>query len=128
MSAARAVMAAVHGALQAAGLLIYDHVPEAAGLPYVTFGPLMERPWEGQGLAGCDLRLTLDFWSDATGRHDVLGAMELARGALFSGALTAAGYRLVLVAEELSQVLRETETRIFHGVMRLRLLMHDSSI
>lgn len=128
MSAARAVMAAVHGALSAAGLAVYDHVPDGAGLPYVTFGPLMERPWEGQDLAGVDLRLTLDFWSDAAGRHDVLGAMAVARGVILSGDLTAAGYKFVLVAEELSQILRETDTRIFHGVMRVRFLIHDDAI
>lgn len=128
MSAARGLTAAVHAAIAARGLAVHDHVPEDAALPYVTIGTVTGRPWSAKTFDGHEFRLILDCWSDAPGRHEVEGLMDMVRAALLEEPLVAADHRVVLVAAEGTDILRETETRIFHGILRLRVLMHSDDI
>lgn len=125
MTAARDLMVAIHEGLQSAGIEIHDHVRDGVMRPYVSFGVLTLRPWSGQEFAGHEIRLMLDFWSEAPGRREVLGLMDQVRSLICAPGFAVAGYRLVLATEELSEILRETDARIFHGVMRLRVLMHE---
>lgn len=123
-SAAIAVTAAIHDALGAAGLSVHDHVTADAAPPYVTLGPCSERAWGAKDFSGSEFRLTIDCWSDAPGRREAQELMTRVRAALEDGALAVADHRVVLIALESTDLLREAEARIFHGLMRFRVLMH----
>lgn len=127
-SAATALTAAVYDALAGGGLAVHDHVAADAAWPYVTLGACSERAWGAKDFSGNDFRLTVDCWSDAPGRREAQGLMELVRGALEGGALAVAGHRVVLVMQESSDLVREAETRIFHGLVRFRVLMHRDDV
>lgn len=128
MSAASALTAAIHDAIATAGLAIYDHVPEAALLPYVTVGACTERAWGAKNFVGAEFRLVLDCWSEAPGRGELQDMMESLRAALLDQALDVPGYRIVMITQDSTEILRETDTRIYHGLVRLRLLVHRDDL
>jgi hypothetical protein len=103
---------------------IYDDVPQATALPYLTLGQTTERDWstgsDPDTDAGAEHLLTLHVWSDARGKkqaHEILAAV---RSTLHDAALTLTGHRLVNLRHEFSEARRTADGETIHGTARFR--------
>lgn len=127
-SASWALQAALHAALTGhadvtallGGPHVWDHVPRGAAFPYVTFGVTTERDWSTGGEPGAEHILTLHVWSKAAGRRQAEAIAAALRGALHDQTMTLAGFRLVNLRHEASDIRRDAADEIFHGIVRLR--------
>lgn len=99
---------------------IYDHVPQPATYPYVSFGQSVVRDADTSTEAGDEHMLTLHIWSRAEGRKETLELISAVRGALHQQALTLVGHRLVNLRHEFSEARREPDGDTIHGLVRLR--------
>jgi hypothetical protein len=82
-----AVIAALeaHPALNAAGVLVYDGVPERQAFPYIAVSDGLVTNWSTKTELGRDVRLALTLWDDgeaADRTHALMGAMTEAMAAL----------------------------------------------
>ena len=100
MSAAHALMHALHAALRAdvgvgaiLGDRIHDRVPERTTFPYATYGALSSRELDAEALE--EHALTVEVWSRLRGRSEALLAAEAIRLALARDGIVMDGHRLV---------------------------------
>jgi hypothetical protein len=82
-----AVIAALeaHPALNTAGVLVYDGVPERQAFPYIAVSDGALTDWSTKTELGRDVRLALTLWDDgeaADRTHALMGAMTEAMAAL----------------------------------------------
>jgi Protein of unknown function (DUF3168) len=99
---------------------VFDDVPQATPLPYVTLGRMTAQDWSTGSENGTEHVFTVHVWSDARGKkqtHEILGAI---RAALHDQPLTLAGHSLVNLRHELSEVRRDTDGESVHGTARFR--------
>jgi Protein of unknown function (DUF3168) len=99
---------------------IYDDVPQASPLPYVTLGPLTAQDWSTGSEAGTEHLVTVHVWSGARGKrqaHEVLAAI---RTALHDQSLIVAGHRLVNLLHQRSEIRRAPDGETIHGTARFR--------
>ena len=87
------------------GARIFDRVPDRVRTPYVTHGTVETVPLDGDpaGAAAQHL-LTLDVWSRARGRREVLDVLAGLRRALHGATPTLEGHRLVSLREVTASV------------------------
>lgn len=127
-SAGASLQAAVVSALAADATLtsllrgpkVYDAPPPGAAMPYVTIGQSAERDWSTGSEEGREHTLTLLVWSNARGRgetHDLMGHL---RRVLHDAALPVAGWHLVALRHELSELRRDSDGEVWRGLVRLR--------
>lgn len=102
------------------GAQIYDDVPREATFPYVTFGPNATRDWSTGTESGQEHILTLNAWSRAGGRREVLQILMTIENALDDANLTVDGHRLVNLRHEVSETNRDADGEIYRGVSRFR--------
>lgn len=102
------------------GTHVYDHVPRGTGFPYITIGQTTERDWSSGNEEGSEHTLTLHIWSKAAGRKEVQTIMAAVRTRLHDQTLALAGYRLVNIRHEFSDLRRETDGETLRGLMRFR--------
>lgn len=105
----RAVQATVASDTELTALIgarLFDRVPDRARYPYVTHGAVETLPLEGEGEAADDPGgaavqhlMTLDVWSRARGRREVLAVLAGLRRALHRAAPSLDGHRLVSLRE-----------------------------
>lgn len=100
----RAIQSAVAGDGELTTLIgrrLFDRVPDRARHPYVTHGPVETLPLEGDGPGGGAVQhlVTLDVWSRARGRREVLAILAALRRALHGAAPALDGHRLVSLRE-----------------------------
>ncbi len=99
---------------------IYDHVPQPAPYPYVSFGQSVVRDADTSTESGDEHLLTLHIWSRAEGRTETHALIDAVRSALHQQALTLAGHRLITLRHEFSEARREPDGDTIHGLVRLR--------
>lgn len=120
----RAVYAALIGDAELTALLggshVYDHIPRSMEFPYIAFAQTTERDWSTGDAEASEHTLTLHIWSKAAGRREIQAIMAAARARLHDRTLVLAGYRLVNMRHEFSDVRRETDGETLRGLMRLR--------
>ena len=131
-AASAALRAAVHDALTAdaalTGLLggakVYDEVPQAAVLPYVSLGEARLTDFSAGGEPGQQTThehaLTLHAWSRQGGHkeaHLIAGALLQA---LDDAPLTLADHRLVNFRFATADIRRESDGRTYHALIRFR--------
>ncbi|MEO0809895.1 MAG: DUF3168 domain-containing protein [Pseudomonadota bacterium] len=102
------------------GTHVYDHVPRGTDFPYITIGQTTERDWSSGNEEGSEHTLTLHIWSRAAGRKEVQTIMAAVRTRLHDQTLALAGYRLVNIRHEFSDLRRETDGETLRGLMRFR--------
>lgn len=121
----KAIVAALKAAPAVAAIVngrIYDGVPTNAVKPYVSFGPFQMLPEHADCLDGGESFITLDGWA---GGPDTVQAKQLGAAiavALDEAVLTLDGQRLVGIAIEQTQYLREPDGITAHAVVTLRVL------
>lgn len=102
---------------------IYDDVPQRAELPYVTFGQGLVRDWSTGTEEGSEHIVTLHVWSRVPGRKQVYQIIDVLRGLLHEQAPVLAEHRIVNLRHELSEARRDSDGEIYHGIVRLRIVM-----
>ncbi len=98
---------------------IYDYVPQSAELPYICLGRTQERPWLTKTFDGSEHVITLDLWTRDLGRKQIAAMMKAVREALANIAMSDL-FNCVLFQFEFSEILRDLDDGVMHGVMRYR--------
>jgi Protein of unknown function (DUF3168) len=99
---------------------VFDDVPQATPLPYVTFGHASARDRSTASEDGTEHIVTLHVWSAAGGKkqtHEVLGALS---AALHDRPLTLVGHSLINLRHEHSEIRRDPDGETVHGIARFR--------
>ena len=78
------------------GARVFDRVPDRARTPYVVYGEVETLPLDG---STAQHLVTLEVWSRARGRREVLDVLAGLRRALHGAAPTLDGHRLVSLRE-----------------------------
>jgi Protein of unknown function (DUF3168) len=102
------------------GARIYDHVPQPATYPYLSFGQSVVRDGDTGTESGDEHMLTLHIWSRAEGRKETHELIDAVRTALHQQPLTLMGHRLINLRHEFSEARREPDGDTIHGLVRLR--------
>lgn len=127
MSAERALLAAIRGALLGSTVLqalvsnrIHDDPPPDVVFPYLTIGRVESRPADAATKPAMEHAITLHAWSRHGGRAEVLDIIEAQRSALHNAPLDVPGHKVVLLLATFADVFRSGDGRTTHGVLRLR--------
>jgi len=73
---------------------LYDEVPEGAGLPYSTFGDMVDEPMEARGVKGRMVVVPIHVYSkDSGGRFQAAGIMKEIVELVTADALTIVGWQ-----------------------------------
>jgi uncharacterized protein DUF3168 len=127
-TAAAALRAAIHDALNADGALVallggakvYDEPPKSVAFPYVTLGEARVASFAADEAPGEEHQLTLHAWSRQGGHreaHLIAGALL---NALDGAPLALADHHLVNLRFALADVRREADGRTYHALVRFR--------
>jgi Protein of unknown function (DUF3168) len=98
---------------------IFDWAPDNQALPYVQLGEDIVSDWSTKTFFGTEHRLTLHVWSFSTGRLEaktILG--DLIR--VLRTEPVVPGFNVVTWHYLNSQILRDADTRLHHGVLEYR--------
>jgi hypothetical protein len=110
---------------------VFNDVPEDHPFPYVTFGDeTTDLEWLlGKLIAGRDLTVTINFWSQYSGMQEVLQLMGQASKALTTTDLVLDdNFRLVILTVESMTTVRLQDGKTRQGIMRLRARVQDELI
>lgn len=110
-------------ALQAKVAGVYDAVPDAAAMPYVTVGEDVHTEWDTFDTLGSSVSITVHTWSQTRGRKQVKELQGLIYNALHRAELTYTAYDIVAVDFENSQTFLDADGRTWHGVQTFHLLI-----
>lgn len=116
------IQTAVVTALKAAGLTVYDKVPQGSAYPYVTVARQVRQPDEAIEDRRYEVFIYLQIWSRAGGQFEVLQTLETLRATLHLQRLslaTGAMLRGWLIRAETS---RDSDNQTFGGQATLRVL------
>ncbi len=97
---------------------LFEHVPDGTAFPYLVIGggaTLEAGTDTGQGSFH---RLVLHVWSRERGMSECRAVMDAVRSVLHEAALALSGRTLTYLRFSGSDVLRETDGRTFHGIVR----------
>lgn len=104
---------------------LYDTAPEDPVFPYLSYGPLRSEDIGGDGVELMSHQVTLHVWSRYAGRAEVLRLLEVIKSILNNKDVLAsyiASENLVSASILYSDVLRASDARTQHGLLRLSLL------
>ncbi|WP_367715368.1 DUF3168 domain-containing protein [Nitratireductor sp. GISD-1A_MAKvit] len=104
------------------GQKLHDLAPARTAYPYVTFGPLSTHDWSTDTEVGSEHFFTINVWSGARGRREVLLLMERVDAVLGTTLPALAGHALVSLRREGSEVRFNEDLAAYHGLMRFRAL------
>jgi hypothetical protein len=123
---------AIYSKLVADGVLmgmvsdVYDVVPQQTQLPYIEIGEGVVQTLAADAMDLSAMRLTLEVWTDASGRKTALAIMNRIYALLHLATIAPVGYALVtLRCDEASTVLREEASRI-HGTLAISLSLVEA--
>ena len=109
-------------AVLSAGLTIpvYERVPKAAALPYLNIGEENFSPDDHKTGEGETLSLVLHFWGDAGARKEITMQMKAVKALLHRkpAAVNVAGFSLWDLHLGASDLMRDVDDKLIHGVMR----------
>ena len=125
---ARALQQALHAvliddtALMAllTGPNVFDDVPQHKAFPYVSYGASQVRDWSTGSESGNEHIVTLHVWSNAPGQRQTQEIVQRLHELLHDQAPTLTGHHLVNLRHEFSEIRREREDDLYHGIVRFR--------
>ena len=100
------------------GAYVFDHTPHSQPFPYITFADVELRPFAAQDLAGTEHALTLEAFSDAKSKKQVLAILSAVEAAL-EGAIALEGHELVALRTNRITLNRSEDGRIYEARLRL---------
>lgn len=106
---------------------VFDHVPKGADFPYVAFSNLTSRDGSTATEPGIECRLTLNVWSQESGRREVLVIMQRIRALLHDQNLNLSEHVLVNLREEFADVAQQNDLRTFRGILRFRAFIEPTT-
>ena len=125
-----AIFAALDGNIS--GLTIYDDVPMLpdgtpdANFPYAVIGDDTLNAWDTDDKTGAKISVYIHFWSRYAGMSEVKAKMGLAYDLLHRARLTAAGYNVIDILREFSDVSVDPDGKTRHGVQRYILTIQEN--
>jgi len=128
MSAANALLAAIHARLSADATLaamtgpgaIRDRLLPRPLLPAIVLGEVETRDHATGTEPAEEHRLTIEVWSEAEGRRQAGEIAERVRALLHDAAPGIAGHALVSLAHERTRTRRQPGSRLFLAELRFR--------
>lgn len=105
---------------------VYDHVPEGAERPYVSFGFAISTPENAHDRFGTSTVLTLDVWSEYHGWSEANQIDDRVKALLDHQSITVTGHTAVAVRHELSLQIRDPDPEIRHVQARYRFTTEQS--
>lgn len=117
---------AIYAALDAAlATPIYDHVPPAATLPYITIGDDATTEWSDKSSEGQEITVGIHVWDEAhRGHKAVKELLASIYAVLHRQPLVVVGYSVVDIACEFSQTMMDLDGLTYHGISRYRVLIY----
>ena len=100
------------------GTRLYDRVPDRATFPYVVHGGVETLPLDGEGAV--QHLFTLEVWSRARGRREVLVILDALTRALHGAAPVLDGHRLVSLRTISSAALPDEGGGVYRGAATFR--------
>lgn len=120
----KAIVSALRGDPALTALLggekLFDHAPASVAFPYLTFGRASLYDWSTATEDGSEHLLTLHAWSKGKGRKEALAIMQRLTELLHDRPLALAGFSLVNLRLESSEVRHDDDQDVHHAAMRFR--------
>lgn len=119
-------------ALSGLGLKVYDVQPQApdgastANFPCVTIGTIVLAAWDVKESTGFDFIARIHTWSRSGSMKEAKDIQTAIYNRLHRGTITVAGYGLVDLLRETSDIMRDADGT-FHGVCEYRGLIEKSA-
>lgn len=107
-------------------VVVYDDVPDNTLPPYITIGETTAADWDTDTTVGDEVTVTIHTWSMYRGYMELKNMMSAIKGLLHEQKLLAFGLNVVMVVQEFSQVMVESDGLTRHGVQRFRILMEEN--
>jgi hypothetical protein len=109
---------------------VFDHVPQNSAFPYLTIGDETWTDWSMAGVRGQSSTVSIHTWSrpasdQPRGRHEAKQIMEAVYEALHGKPMVLEGHRMVMIRQEYSETLPDTDNVTYHGIQRFRVLTHE---
>lgn len=104
---------------------VFDHVPQQAEFPYITFGAASTYDWSTFTERGGEHLLTMHVWNHRPGRKTVFDIMDRLERLLLSASLTLEGHKLVSLHLEYTQTTLAESRAAFAGIMRYRAVTEE---
>lgn len=127
-----AVQQGLFQALSGLGLTVYDVQPQApdggsaAAFPCVTIGTIVFAAWDVKENTGFDFIARIHTFSRSGSMKEAKDIQTTAYNRLHRGTITVAGYRLVDLLRETSDIMRDADGT-FHGVCEYRGLIEKTA-
>lgn len=99
---------------------VFDDVPQATQLPYVTLGPVTAQDWSTGTEPGTEHLISVHVWSDARGKKQAHAILAAIRAALHDRPLTVAGHNLINLRHERSDTRQNADGEAIHAIARFR--------
>lgn len=105
------------------GAHAYEVSPKAAPFPHVALGTAETKPWDSQTSRGAEHLLTLHVWSRSANARQAQAILAALDDWAEKASFTAPGFRLVSLRNVFWSALASPEEGLFHGLMRLRIVL-----
>ena len=102
------------------GPKVFDHVPEKARFPYLTFGRTTVVDWSTGSEDGAEHLLTLHVWGRGGGKAETYEIMNQVTNKLHDAHLPVTGHTLVNLQLQFAEARQEPESTTYHGILRFR--------
>ena len=108
------------------GREVYDDLPQNASMPYIVAGEIEGREWSDKFQPGQEVTSSIHVWSNYPGRKEAGEIMDEILSALTSSPLTLeGGFRAIVSALELSEIIVDIDGVTRHGILRMRYLISE---
>lgn len=109
----------------AAGIPVYDAIPNGSSLPYISIDEFRFMPYKSKTFDGLQLTATLSTLSEASGKAEVLKILAYIRAALKEPLTLREGHVVDLQEEDASRLIEVDDlevvtTPVKHGVIDYR--------
>lgn len=104
------------------GAKIYDLTPRRTKPPYITIGMTQERDWSTSTEEGSEHIVTLHSWTENRGRKQADELQEAIKSVIANAAFTMPTHQLINLSYEFSEIRRDPDGEILHGLIRYRII------
>jgi hypothetical protein len=105
---------------------VFDDVPQATPLPYITLGRIAAQDWSTGGEYATEHVFTVHVWSAARGKKETHEILSAIRAVLHDQPLAVAGHSLINLRHERSEIRRDANGETIHGTARFRAVTEPS--
>jgi hypothetical protein len=111
------------------GYEVYDFFPQQAKFPYIALGEATNGPWDDKSKPGHDFLYSIHLWSQYQGRQEITTMTDVVLGLLFPAGGwqpdLEPNHRLVLLAKDMIDYVKDLDGISVHGIVRLKALIEE---